>query len=152
VGGGTVTTNVSENLSDVLEYAQIYDDGGGTFDGSGKVLSWGDVALGPQQTDTRHFVIQVADHIPSTPRGANNPASYNCLMTNSYGNTIDINVDCPAVKSVETVVKQLPSTGIGENVLFGAALLMVVTYFYARNRQMSKEIKLLRKDFNFGTI
>jgi hypothetical protein len=152
VGSGTVTTNISESLTDVLEYAQLFDLGGGNFDTKGQVLSWGDVALGPQQTDVRHFVIQVADHIPSTPRAANNPAAYNCLMTNSYGNTIDINVDCPAVKSVETVVKQLPSTGAGENVLFGAALLMMVTYFYARSRQMNKEIKLIRHEFNSGTI
>jgi hypothetical protein len=153
VGSGTVTTNISESLEDVLEYATLQMAGnGGTFNQETQVLSWGDIALGPQQTDVRTFVVQVKNTIPGTPRGANNPAAYNCVMTNSYGNTIDINMDCPAEKAVESAVKVLPSTGPGENMLFGAGLLMIVTYFYARSRQMNKEIKLVRKDFNFGTI
>ncbi|HSE61857.1 MAG TPA: hypothetical protein VLA88_06215 [Candidatus Saccharimonadales bacterium] len=153
VGSGTVTTPVSENLDDVLDYANLEMAGnGGSFDQVSHILSWGDVKLGPQQTDVRTFVVQVKSTIPSTPRAANNPAAYNCVMTNSYGNTIDINMDCPAPKAVESTVHQLPSTGAGENILFGATLLMVVTYFYARSRQMNKEIKLIRKDFNFGTI
>lgn len=152
VGSGTVTAKVDESLADVLQYAKLLDEGGGTFDNKSQVLSWGDVKLGPQQTDIRRFVVQVNDVIPATPRGANNPAAYNCLMTNSYGNTINIHVECPIDKQVESAVKQLPSTGPGENIIFGTVLLMVVTYFYARSRQMGKEVKLIRKEFNFGTI
>lgn len=152
IGDGTVTAKADESLGDVLQYAKLLDLGGGTFDENTKVLSWGDIALGPQQTDSRQFVVQVNDVIPATPRGANDPAAYNCLMTNSYGNTINIHVQCPFEKTVENTVKQLPSTGTGENIVFGTALLMVVTYFYARSRQMNKEVRLIRKEFNFGTI
>jgi hypothetical protein len=152
IGSGTVTAKVDESLGDVLQYAQLLDYGGGTFDNTGKVLSWGDVKLGPQQTDVRRFVVQVNNVIPATPRAANNPAAYNCLMTNSYGNTINIHVECPIDKQVESVVKQLPSTGPGENIVFGTVLFMVVTYFYARSRQIGKEVRLIRKEFNFGTI
>lgn len=152
IGSGTASTTVKESLGDVLQYAKLLDDGGGTFDSQGQVLGWGTVTLGPQQTDVRRFVIQVDDVIPATPRGANNPAAYNCLMTNSYGNTINIHVQCPIEKSIESAIKELPSTGAGTNVVFGTVLIMVVTYFYARSRQMNKEVKLIRKEFNFGTI
>jgi hypothetical protein len=153
IGSGTVTANVEESLADVLQYAKLTThSGGGTFDDASKVLSWGTVSLGPQQTDVRTFVVQVNDTIPATPRGANDPAAYNCLMTNSYGNTINIHVECPFDKQVESAVKELPSTGAGENIVFGTIVLVVVTYFYARSRQMNKEVKLIRKEFNFGTI
>lgn len=153
IGSGNTTTAVNEDLADVLEYAKLTThEGGGTFSDTTKTLSWGTVTLGPQQTDIRKFVVQVNDTIPSTPRGANNPASFNCLMTNTYGNTINIHVECPVDKQVESAVHELPSTGAGENIVFGTAILMVVTYFYARSRQMSKEVRLIRKEFNFGTI
>jgi hypothetical protein len=152
VGNGTATAKLEESLGDVLQYAKLLDDGGGVFDDKTKVLSWGNVSLGPQQTDTRTFVVQVNDVIPATPRGANDPAAYNCLMTNSYGNTINIHVECPPDKTIETLVKQLPSTGAGANIVFGTLLIMVVTYFYARSRQLNKEVRLVRKEFNSGTI
>ncbi|HKX73740.1 MAG TPA: hypothetical protein VJM32_07030 [Candidatus Saccharimonadales bacterium] len=152
IGSGTVTATVDESLADVLQYSKLTHNGGGSFEDTSKVLSWGTVSLGPQQTDVRKFVVQVNDVIPATPRGANDPAAYNCLMTNSYGNTINIHVECPLDKQVESAVKELPSTGPGENMVFGAVILMVVTYFYARSRQMGKEVKLIRKEFNFGTI
>lgn len=153
IGSGTVTTTIEESLADVLQYSKLTPhEGGATFNDTSKVLSWGTVNLGPQQTDVRKFVVQVHDTIPSTPRGANDPASYNCLMTNSYGNTINIHVECPLDKQVESAVHELPSTGPGENIVFGTIVLMVVTYFYARSRQMNKEVRLIRKEFNFGTI
>ncbi len=152
IGNGTVSTTIQESLGDVLEYAKLLDSGGGTFNDNEKILSWGTVQLGPQQTDVRRFVVQVMDTIPGTPHGSNGLAAYNCLMTNSYGNTIEIHVECPVVKAIEGATHVLPSTGPGENMLFGAGLLMVVTYFYARSRQMGKEVRLIKKEFNAGTI
>lgn len=145
-----VKTNIEESLADVLEYARLIDAGGGSYNEQLKKISWGNVTIEPQKTEVRRIVVQVLDSIPSTPRGANNPAAYNCVMTNSYGNTIEINVQCPAVKGIETAVKTLPSTGPGENILFGTVLLMMVTYFYARSRQMKKEVLLIRKDIGGG--
>lgn len=151
-GNTPVTTDVKESLSDVLEYGTLIDAGGGNFDNTNKILSWNNITLSPGQTDTRKIVVQVFESIPSTPVASNNPSAFNCIMTNAYGNTINVRVDCPPAKLAETTVQQLPSTGPGENILFGTTLLMVVTYFYVRNRQMSKEVRLLRKEFNGGTI
>jgi len=74
-------------------------------------------------------------------------------MTNTFGYDIENDVDCSGVKViVEQVVSELPTTGPTENMIFAAALLSVVTYFYARSRQMGKEVRLIRKNLHAGTI
>jgi hypothetical protein len=146
------STTITESLGDVLQYAQLIDLGGGTYDANTKTLTWGAVKLAGQKTDARSFVVQINNSIVATPRGANDPSAYDCVITNSYGNTININMQCPVSKTVETTVASLPSTGPTENMLFAGALLTVVTYFYARSRQMNKEVKLIRKEFNADTI
>lgn len=146
------TTNITETLGDVVQYAKLAQAGGGAYDETAKTLTWGNVKIGPGKTDIRTFAVQVNSTIASTPRAGNDPSAYDCIMTNSYGNTININMQCPIEKVVETAVKELPSTGPGENMLFGGILFMTVTYFYARSRQMAREVRLIRKEFTPGTI
>lgn len=152
IGQLPATKTVSEELSDVLEYAQLSQTGGGTFDETSRVLSWGDVTLQPGEKTSRTFVVQVLATIPVTARGASEPSSYDCIMTNAFGNTVDIHVACEAPKIVETTVSELPKTGPGENLLFAGIVGSVVTFFWARSRQLGREVKLIRKDFNMGTI
>lgn len=152
ISSSEATFTIDEQLSDVLEYSRIIDNGGGTFDETSNVLSWKDIKIGANQTDIRRFTVQVNDVIAATPRGANDPAAFNCLMTNSYGNTIEIGVNCPPTKAVESAVKRLPETGVGANVVFSTILISVVTYFYLRSRLMKKEINIIHKDFNGGKL
>ncbi len=152
VGTAASPATVQENLSDTLEYATVVDTGGGTFDADAKTISWPSLNLAGGQTDARTLILQINDAIASTPRAANDPAAYDCLITNSYGNTINIHMSCPLGKTVEASVKELPATGVTENVIFMAGALMVVTYFYARSRQMNKEVHIIRKDFNTGSL
>ena len=152
VSSAATTATVTESLEDILQYADLSFDGGGKFDPATKTLTWESINIAGQATDKRTFAIQIKSTIASTPRAANDPAAYDCVITNSYGNTININMQCPIVKTVETTVKQLPSTGPTENMIFAGILVMVVTYFYARSRQMNKEIRLIRKEFNAGVL
>lgn len=152
VGKLPVTRTVSEELSDVLEYAKVTQPGGGTFDEAGKVLSWGDVTLQPGEKTSRSFVVQMLDTIPTTARGSSEPSSYDCIMTNAFGNTVNIPVACEAPKIVEQTTQELPKTGPGENLLFAGVVGSIVTFFWARSRQLGREVKLIRKDFNMGTI
>lgn len=152
ISSAATTTSITENIGDVLEYADLSFNGGAIFDPVAKTLTWENVAIGASATDVRSFAVQVKATIPSTPRAGNDPAAYDCVMTNSYGNTISIGMQCPIIKTVETTVQQLPSTGPTENMIFAGALLMVVTYFYARSRQMNKEVHIIRKEFNAGTL
>lgn len=143
---------LEEELTDVLEYARLQNNGGGNFDDKNDVLSWATITLEPNETQSRTFVVQVLDEIPSTPQGESEPGSYDCIMTNAFGNTVSTEVDCQLPKAVEQTVKELPKTGPTENVLFGGGLLAVVSYFWARSRQLGREVRLIRKDINAGAI
>ncbi len=152
IGDVKATAKFEENLQDVLEYAKVIDNGGGTFDSKEKTLTWPESELQPGESKSRMFVVQLASTIPAGARGTSDPSSYDCIMTNSFGTTVDVNVACPAQKQVEQTVAELPTTGPGENLLFAGILLAVVAYFYARSRQMVKEVRYIRRDLNSGTI
>lgn len=151
-GKAPAKIELADSLADSLEYASLVDKAGGTFDEKSKTLSWGEVALAPGTTVSRTFTVKLHDTIPAAPKGTSEAASFDCRMTNTFGNSTDITVDCPAPKVVETVVKELPHTGPGENMIFAGIFMAVVTYFYARSRQLKKEVRLIRRNLNSGAI
>ncbi len=152
VGLAPTTVPLDEPLADVLEYSTLVDNGGGTFNDSTKTLSWPTVTLAPKAKQVRSFAIQVLDPIPATAQGASDPTSYDCVMTNVFGNAVQIRVECPTPKVVEQVTAELPHTGPTENLIFAGIVLAIVTYFYARSRQVKKEVRLIRRSVNTGTI
>ncbi len=143
----------TELLDDVTEYASIKDFGGGVYNESNHTLTWKNITLKPGEKQTHVFAVQLAATIPATGTGVSDPGSYDCKMTNTFGNTVDIPVDCPYEKAVvEQVVSELPTTGPTENMIFAAILMSVVVYFYARARQTGKEIRLIRKNLHSGAL
>lgn len=142
----------SEELEDVLEYATLTDLGGGSLDKKTGVLTWPKINLKAGEKQTRIFTVQVRAQIPSTPQGVSHPTSYDCKMTNAFGNTVEVAVACPVAKQVEKTITSLPKTGASENMIFAGALLSVAAFFYARTRQMRKEVKLIRRNINSGSI
>lgn len=161
VGTTTGAYSIDDNLSDVLEYADLVDTGGGTLVQQGPSIpveninhiTWPAVTLKPGESIEKIVSVQVKSTIPATPQGLGNPESYNCRMVNDFaGNSTTVNVDCPAPKVVEQVITELPHTGASENMLFAGGLMAIVAYFYARSRQLKKEVRLIRRDLNAGTI
>jgi hypothetical protein len=73
-------------------------------------------------------------------------------MENVFGNDMVIPVTCAPPKVIEKVTKELPHTGPAENMLFAGVVLAVVTYFFFRSKQLGKEVRLIRRDLNAGTI
>lgn len=151
-GPTPIETDFADSLRDTMEYATIQDNGGASLKPDTKLLSWGQVSLKPGERTSRSFVVKVADTIPTTPRGISEPGSFDCTMTNTFGNTIAIPVACQTPKVLEASIQQLPRTGPDGNIIFAGALASVSVYFYARTRQLSKEIRLIRKEFNMGTL
>lgn len=152
-GLAAASVTPTEELLDVSEYATVIEKGAGVYDKDAKTLTWPTINLKPGETQTRMFTVQVLDTIPAMGQGVSDKTSYDCKMTNTFGNSVDINVECPVQKQfVEQTVAELPHTGPRENMLFAGAILTVVTYFYARARQVKKEIRLIRRDLNAGTI
>jgi len=151
-GLAPTSVDITENLADVLEYATISDNGGGTLNSSSKTLSWPttDIAQGGKQV--RVFAVRLLSNIPATAQGQSEPTSFNCVMTNVFGNQVDVSVNCPTEKVIERVVEELPKTGPTENMIFGGSLLAVVTYFYIRAKQLKTEVRLVRRNVNTGAI
>lgn len=150
---------VADSLTDVLEYADIVDLGGGSLvkpagneNTSATSVSWAVAAIKPGATLTKTVSVKVKAAIPATATHQTARGSYDCKMSNVFGNTLDVSVLCPPEKVVEQVVTQLPHTGASENMIFAGIVLAVVTYFYARARQVKKEVRLIRRDLNAGTI
>jgi uncharacterized repeat protein (TIGR01451 family) len=151
-GSAAISAPVSDRLGDVLEYAQLVDTGGGAFDREEKTLTWKTINLQPGESQTRAFLVQLSDPVPATPRSLTDGTSYDCVMTNNFGNSINLAVACPSAKVVESTVAGLPSIGAGTNIALGSIVLAITAYFYARSRQLQKEIRIIRRDLNAGTI
>lgn len=150
--GATATTTFNLQISDILEYSTLIDGGGGSLDSKTATLSWPQVRLAPGENQERTFVVQLLSQIPTTPTGQSNPSSYDCVMNASFGDNIHVPVDCPAIKGAEGIIGQLPTTGIFTNIVFASILGIISVYFYARTRQMKKEIRIIRHNVNTGII
>lgn len=156
-GKADADTTIIERVDDVAEYATVIDTGGGTQgsdpDTKAAIISWPKVTVKPGQKVSRIFTVQMMSTIPAMGTGVSNPTSYDCKMMNTFGNQVSINVDCPIQKEViETVTTQLPHTGPGLNMAIGGSVLAIVAFLYARTRQLKTEVRLIRRDFNTGTI
>lgn len=154
-GQADKTVTMTEELHDVLQYSKLMDSGGGTFKetADAKSLSWVDVSIAHGQKQSRTFMVQVLNPIPTTNTGTSDGSSFDCTMTNTYGNTVNVHVQCPVEKAVvEQTVNSLPHTGPTENMIFAGSVLAVVVYFYARSHQLGTEVRLIRRDVHAGTI
>jgi len=152
-GGTAKTFTFEDNIGDVLEYAKLVENGGGTYDEKTRVLSWPNVELKPGETQVRTFSAQILSTIPATPQGVSDPSSYDCKIENAfYTSSIMFSVTCPTPKVIEQVVPELPHTGPRENMIFAGIVLSIVVFFYLRSRQLGTEVRLIRRDVNGGTI
>jgi uncharacterized repeat protein (TIGR01451 family) len=148
----TTSTNFAAPIADILEYSRLIDNGGGLLNSNTGILSWPDATIDPKMEQSRTFIVRLLDKIPATSQGTVNTKSYDCMMTNIFGETININVACPAMKTVENIISELPKVGLMPNIFFSIITLMTTAYFYLRSRQLEKEIHLIRKDIRNGTI
>ena len=149
IGGTSDTYTVVENLADILEYANVTDSGGGLLS-SDNVMTWNPAVIAPGKTLTKTFVVTVKDPIPDTPAGLSDPFSYDLRMDNVYGNAIQIHIAPPLPKQVETAAAQLPDTGAGTATTIILIFSALAMFFYFRNRQLAREIRLLRHDYHGG--
>lgn len=151
-GLNTATQTIEDNLSDILEYSSIIDSGGGLLDKDTGIIKWPEVSIESQKSQTRTYTVRLFDEIPALAQGKSDPTSYDCIMTNTFGNSINTKVECPIIKTVETIATELPTTGPGENILFACIVLFIAAYFFARTRQLEKEIRIIRTNSATGII
>ena len=90
---------------------QIYT--GGTKDAN-NIVVWAKQDIAAGATATVQITIKVKDPIPQTPVSSSDPEHFNLIMTNVYGNTINIKLPGSPEKQVEMAAATLPNTGPGE--------------------------------------
>lgn len=151
-GSSHQLTPLAIALGDILEYANIIDDGGALLDKKSNTLSWPPISMPPGQVEQRTFVVQLQNPLPAIAQGASNSMSYDCILTGAYGTTSQIAVNCPPAKQIESIVSILPNIGAAGNLLFAAVIGGIVSYFYFRTRQLKEEIRLIRHNLNEGTL
>ncbi|QHN42462.1 hypothetical protein GII36_01170 [Candidatus Mycosynbacter amalyticus] len=151
-GDTAIDVAIEDRLGDVLEYATLTDNGGGALDTATNVLVWPAAQLVPGQKISKQFTVRVAAAIPATGRGDSNPASYDCLITNSLDNTLNVPVACPAAKQVEVIARQLPPVAASTSLATGVTVVTIALFFYARARQQREELRLIRHDLNTGAL
>jgi uncharacterized repeat protein (TIGR01451 family) len=130
-----------EDLSDTLVYSDPLNLNGGSLD-SNNILSWPSEPIPAGSTVNKVFTVKVKDPIPDTPADPGDPNRYDLIMTNVYGNAVNIHVPQPPAKAVEAAATTLPNTGPGTGVVIAALIVIVGGYFYSRARLLGIESKL----------
>lgn len=137
---------VEENIGDILDYADVTNLHGGTKD-ENNTVRWPETDIAPGKTIEKQITVKVKAVIPSTPSPASNPGSFDCKMTNVYGDTIEVNVPCSPAKVTEITTTSLPNTGPGETLAVAFVVTTIAGYFLARSRLMAKELDIVRTDY-----
>lgn len=147
------TTLQDESLADVLEYADLDLNSldGAVFDQDAQKLMWNKaITIKAGESVTKTFKVKIKSPLPQTPTPAGNPGSFDMILTNSYGNTVEIKLPATVVKTTEQATKALPNTGPGETLVVGGILVTVVGYFFARSRLMAKELDIIKVEYSSG--
>lgn len=142
---------MSDFIGDILDYATLdkayLTQQGGSFNEQTKTISWQNQTVKADSELTKMFRVQMKDPIPSTNQPSAMTTSYDCLISNKFGNQIDLKVDCPLPKEAEYVTSSLPKTGPGTSLLIGFVGTSVIAYFFARSRLLAQELDIIRTDF-----
>ncbi len=150
-------TTVFESMGDVLEYADITNLHGATLT-SAKVVIWPEETIPAGGVTTHEINVKVKDPVPQTPSPCPpgslaspcpNSGSFDMIMTNVYGNTINIKLPPTIIKTTEIVTTtSLPNTGPGTGLIVSFVMTSIVGYFLARSRLMAKELAIVRHDYS----
>ncbi len=145
---------VEEPISDILEYADVVDLHGGeqeTIEGI-VTVRWPETDIPAKGTIEKKLTIRIKDPLPKTNTPSSDPSSYDMMLTNVYGNKVNIKLPPNVPKTTEQVVTNLPNTGPAENMAIAGTLTVFIGYFFARSRLMKKELDIVRTEYNTGGI
>lgn len=138
---------VEDYIKDLLDYSSLdmnsVSSQGGTYSADSHKISWPNQSIPAEGELTKTFKITLKDTVPSTNQPNTTAPDFDCKMQNTYGSEVVIKVDCSVLKTVET----LPNTGPGEAIAIAFGLTTLSSYFFARNKLISKELFILRKNY-----
>lgn len=139
---------VKETFGDVLQYANVVDLDGGSLNQESYLLSWPAENIGAGETITKTVTVRIKSPIPQTPISVSDANAYDLRMENVYGNNVTVKLPKSPAKTVESASRELPNTGPGSNMVVSSLFIGMVSYFYFRNRLISKELKMIKREFS----
>ena len=125
--GNTPATNfvITDDLSQVLPYADMTDNGGGNINGN--VITFPGLTVPANGSVTRSFEVRVKYSLSAT---------LGYVMTNSYGNTVTVRINTPQVLGAFTA----PKTGADTNAFVFAGMLTAGFAIYKKKTMLMKLI------------
>ncbi len=124
-GNVTATNYVfQDNLADVLQLSMLNDFGGASFDLGTLTVTWPQVSINAGQTVEKTFSVKVNSTFPA---GSDN------VMTNVFGNTLNVVVLKPVVAGITA-----PPTGTTTNVIFLLSTLSIAGFATYRRKDQLK--------------
>ena len=118
--GNATKLDIEDDISDVLQLANLEFLGGGKLSANGKSIVWDNVEIGRNGFVEKKFTVRVKIPVPT---------GTDYVMTNFFGNEVKINVERPFVA---------PPTGVAGTLSFVLALISLSGYVLYRRYSASK--------------
>lgn len=138
----------AENMSDVLDYADVVDLHGGSINAESKSVVWAKQDIEAGETASHQITVRVKTPIPMTPVSSSDPMHFDLTMTNIFGNAVVIKLPPAPAKAVELTAAKLPNTGPGTSLMIAASVVIMAGYFYGRSRLLARESEIAIKETN----
>lgn len=136
---------MQENMSDVLDYATVVNLHGGTI-GKSNLVKWPSTTIKPGSTLTHKITVRVKNPLPTNTPAPGDPSHFDHIMTNVYGNSVNIKLPSPTpvvITPAVTASENLPNTGPGSGLVIAGAVVILAGYFFARTRLLVDESMLV---------
>lgn len=137
--------SIDDYIGDLQDYADLDTDfltqQGGAYNATDKKVVWLNQTLKANSDNVKMFRIKMKDPIPSTNSPTALSTTFDCKISNQYGNELTMDVTCPIIKNVET----LPNTGPGTTIIAAFSITVLGAYFFARSRLLAKELQIIRR-------
>lgn len=140
----------SDNLNDVLEYADLASYNEAIYDKINQRLTWPAATVPANGSIIKKFTVRVKNPIPSTPPALSDATSYDYKMRNVFGNEVVVNLDKPISGVAYQSLNSLPNTGPSTSILISIFGLIIVGYFYSRSRLLAKEVSIVENEILAG--
>lgn len=153
-GGANAKTSydIKDFVGDVLDYAKLDSDflasQGGTYDTSQKQVIWSNQTIPSNGQLEKKFRVTIKNPVPATNSPTAASTTFDCKISNEYGDEISLNVQCPVLKTVE----ELPNTGPGTTVAIAFTITVISSYFLARSRLLSREVGIVKENYTSAGV
>lgn len=138
-------------IGDVLQYAEVINQNELKAKGiklSGhNYLTW-EEKLEPYASSTKVIRLKLKNSIPLTNSPYQGSTDYDCMLTNTYGNSVNIKVDCPLVKNLGQSIDKLPDTSPSSTIVISSTLALMSGYLAFRSRLLARELEFVRRSYS----